>query len=67
MIGKIMTPEQFAKWRKSLGLTQKEAAKALGYKQRATISQFENGFTKISARVEILCDMLSKAKRRDAK
>jgi transcriptional regulator with XRE-family HTH domain len=62
-----MTSEQFVKWRKSLGWTQKQAATALGYEHRATISQFENGHTKISARVEILCDMISQRNRRATK
>jgi transcriptional regulator with XRE-family HTH domain len=48
----------FIRWRNAMGLTQKQAAQALGYKHRSTISQFENGYTEISERVSILCGVL---------
>ena len=37
-----MAPQQFKRWRKSLGLSQKEAAEALGLKRRM-IQYYEKG------------------------
>lgn len=37
-----MTPESFKAWRKSLGLSQKEAAEALGLKRRI-VQYYEKG------------------------
>ena len=37
-----MSPQHFKKWRKSLGLSQKEAAEALGLKRRM-IQYYEKG------------------------
>lgn len=53
-----MKPDEFIQWRKSLGITQKEAAQKLGYKYRSTISQFENGHTEITERVALLCNAI---------
>ena len=38
----IMPPESFKAWRKSLGLSQKEAAEALGLKRRI-VQYYEKG------------------------
>ena len=38
----IMPPERFKAWRKSLGLSQKEAAEALGLKRRI-VQYYEKG------------------------
>lgn len=56
-----MTSNQFAEWRKFMGLSQKQAAVLLGFKHRATISQFENGYSKITPRVANLCKLLMEA------
>ena len=40
--GHLMAPEAFKAWRKSLGLSQKEAAKALGLKRRI-VQYYEKG------------------------
>ncbi|MCB9958842.1 MAG: helix-turn-helix transcriptional regulator [Rhodospirillaceae bacterium] len=37
-----MTPATFKRWRKSLGLSQKEAARALGLKRRV-VQYYEKG------------------------
>ena len=37
-----MSPQQFKRWRKGLGLSQKEAAEALGLKRRM-IQYYEKG------------------------
>ncbi len=37
-----MTPESFKRWRKKLGLSQKEAAEALGLKRRI-VQYYEQG------------------------
>ena len=37
-----MTPKQFKRWRKDLGLSQKEAANALGLKRRV-VQYYEKG------------------------
>lgn len=59
-----MTKTEFIKWRKRMGFTQTEAAKRLGYKYRSTISQFENGYSKITPRVAALCRLLQKTEPR---
>ena len=38
----VMSPSQFKRWRKGLGLSQKEAAEALGLKRRM-IQYYEKG------------------------
>lgn len=41
-MGKRMEPHDFKKWRKTLGLSQKDAAEALGLKRRM-IQYYESG------------------------
>lgn len=54
----ITTGEALREWRLELGFTQRQAADALGFKNRATISQLENGHQRITPRVAKLCEMI---------
>jgi DNA-binding XRE family transcriptional regulator len=53
-----MTPATFAAWRKRLGLTQKQAADALGCSLRS-ISNYEGGHWPIPLAIELACEGLS--------
>lgn len=57
-----MTAKQFKKWRKRMGLTQRAAAKMLGYKNGSMICQFETGYAPINPRVAMLCKMFLETK-----
>lgn len=50
----IMTPAQIREARQSLGLTPPEAARLLGYADRARISEIEHGRRQPSAAVLLL-------------
>lgn len=52
-----MTPKQFLKWRKSMGLSQNGAAKLLGFKHRSSICHIEKGKKSITAQIAMLCRM----------
>ena len=59
-----MNPEEFRSWRKSLGLSQKQAAHALGLKRRM-IQYYEKGeregdTVRIPLSVRLACFALSK-------
>lgn len=49
-----MTPREFLKARHQLGLTQEQAARMLGYRNRSRISEIENGKTNPSTSVTLL-------------
>lgn len=49
-----MTPEEFKAWRKRLGLTQGQAAEALGLSLRA-IQYYERGEREITKTVALAC------------
>jgi transcriptional regulator with XRE-family HTH domain len=61
--GLEMSPEAFKRWRKSLGMTQKDAAEALGLKRRV-VQYYEKGERKgksveIPLTVRLACFALS--------
>jgi transcriptional regulator with XRE-family HTH domain len=49
-----MTSDSFVRWRISLGITQIEAAKALGC-SRTTLAAYENGKSKIPRYIALAC------------
>ena len=58
-----MTPEEFKKWRKTMGLKQKDAAEKLGLKKRI-IQYYEKGMrdgqeVKIPKNIELACFAIS--------
>jgi len=53
-----MTNDEFKTWRKSFGLTQEEAAKALDMARRQ-IQKYENGDAEIPLTVALACSALS--------
>jgi len=53
-----MTPKQFIKWRRGMGLTQDQAAKLLGLKHRSSICHIEKGNQSIPASLAMCCRML---------
>ncbi len=62
-----MSPEQFRRWRKSLGLKQREAAELLGLKKRV-IQYYETGkrdgkSVQIPQTVRLACHALSNGVR----
>lgn len=56
-----MTPEQFRNIRADMGLSQHKLALLLGYEDRSTISNFENGRRMITPRLEKLLLAMSVA------
>jgi len=56
-----MTPEQFRNIRADMGLSQHKLALLLGYEDRSTISNFENGRRIITPRLEKLLLAMSVA------
>lgn len=56
-----MTPEQFRNIRADMGLSQQKLALLLGYEDRSTISNFENGRRMITPRLEKLVLAMSVA------
>ena len=52
-----MTPDDFRAWRKRLGLTQAQAAAALG-RSAAWVRKAEAGATPIHTVVELACRMI---------
>lgn len=54
----INTGEALRDWRLELGYTQKQAADALGFKHRSSISQLENGHQQITAKVAKLAAII---------
>ena len=52
-------PEDFVKWRADMGLTQDEAAKKLGYRNRASICNLERGVAIITPRIVMSCMVLT--------
>lgn len=56
-----MTPEQFRNIRADMGLSQHKMALLLGYEDRSTISNFENGRRMITPRLEKLVLAMSVA------
>lgn len=54
----VMTPKQFIAWRKSMGLSQNDAAKALGFKHRSSICYMEKGTKAITTQTAMFCRML---------
>jgi transcriptional regulator with XRE-family HTH domain len=56
-----MTPEQFRNIRADMGLSQHKLALLLGYEDRSTISNFENGRRMITPRLEKLVLAMSVA------
>tara|TARA_R110000751_G_scaffold85455_2_gene170584 strand:+ start:301 stop:486 length:186 start_codon:yes stop_codon:yes gene_type:complete len=59
---KTLTVKQFIKWRQDLGISQDSAAKLLGYKDRSSVCNIEQGRTKITTMMSMACEMI---KRRD--
>lgn len=53
-----MTAEQFLQWRLDMKLTQDDAARMLGYKNRSSICNLEKGVASITPRLALLCQML---------
>ena len=54
----ITTGEALREWRLELGYTQVQAADALGFAHRSSISQLENGHQKITPKVAKLAAMI---------
>ena len=54
-----MEPAIFRKWRKALRYTQPEAGKRLGV-NRATIQNWERGFTRVPRMAELACPQLTR-------
>ena len=54
----INTGEALRDWRLELGYTQKQAADALGFKHRSSISQLEKGHQQITAKVAKLAAII---------
>ncbi len=50
----MMTPNEFRNIRSNMGLSQNDLALLLGYEDRSTISNFENGRRIINPRIEKL-------------
>lgn len=48
-----MTPDQFKSWRSEMGLTQDEAAEALGV-SKGTVRNYENGARREDGRVVMI-------------
>ena len=48
-----MTPNEFKEWRNDMGLTQSQAAKILGFKNRSSICLFEQGKRPITKVLEL--------------
>ena len=48
-----MTPNEFKQWRNDMGLTQSQAAKILGFKNRSSICLFEQGKRPITKVLEL--------------
>ena len=59
---KTLTVKQFIKWRQDLGISQDSAAKLLGYKDRSSVCNIEQGRTKITTMMSMAFEMI---KRRD--
>lgn len=53
-----MTGRDFKAWRKRLGLTQQEAADALGV-CRKTIQNYENSKKPLKAHIPLACDAIT--------
>jgi transcriptional regulator with XRE-family HTH domain len=58
-----MSPSAFKAWRERMGLTQDEAASALGVSRRAVI-YFEQGERNVSRTVSLLCAALEQLPRK---
>ena len=55
-----MTPNEFKQWRLGLGLTQSQAAKLLGFKNRSSICLYEQGKRQITRVLELSTERLTK-------
>ena len=56
-----MTAQDFKKWRARMEMTQKQAAKAIGYRAD-TIKKLEGGKSRVTNRVAMLCAALEKVR-----
>ena len=55
-----MTPNEFKQWRLGLGLTQSQAAKLLGFKNRSSICLYEQGKRQITRVLELATERVPK-------
>ncbi len=53
-----MTGQELKDWRLELGWTQKQAANALGFRHRSSISQLERGHQYVTPKVAKLARMI---------
>ncbi len=58
-----MTPDEFRAWRTWMGYDKATAAEALGVTWRS-IDHYESGDRKVSRTLELLCEQLSKGRRK---
>ena len=60
-----MTPNEFKQWRNDMGLTQSQAAKVLGFKNRSSICLYEQGKRQITRVLELATERLTKNRAED--
>ena len=60
-----MTPNEFKQWRLGLGVTQSQAAKVLGFKNRSSICLYEQGKRQITRVLELATERLTKNRAED--
>ena len=56
----IKDGQDFYNWRIRLNLTQQQVCDILGFKNRSSVSRFENGYAAINQRLAFLCDIIEK-------
>ena len=56
----IKDGQDFYNWRIRLNLTQQQVCDILGFKNRSSVSRFENGYAAINQRLACLCDIIEK-------
>lgn len=47
-------------WRENKGLSQSACAKLLGYAHRSAICRYENGYSAVPMRLQLLCETLDR-------
>jgi transcriptional regulator with XRE-family HTH domain len=56
----IKNGQDFYDWRIRLNLTQQQVCDILGFKNRSSVSRFENGHAAINQRLAFMCDIIEK-------